>query len=133
MIQRALKKVLERQDLTRDEAFSTMDWIMDGRATPSQISAFLIAMRMKGEKSQEIAGFATSMRNKACRVNTDGMGNAVDLVGTGGHEFTRPVGCRRLRWCSMLKLTLLTEDAVDGRLGAQVHPPVGQAWHDLLG
>jgi len=84
MIQEVLKKVLERKDLTRGEAFSAMEWIMEGRATPSQIGAFLIAMRMKGEKAHEIAGFAASMRSKASRVNTNGIGNVVDLVGTGG-------------------------------------------------
>jgi anthranilate phosphoribosyltransferase len=84
MIREALQKIMERTDLTRPEAFSVMEFIMDGKATPAQIAAFLIAMKMKGETSQEIAGFAASMRVKAQKVQTNGYDNTVDLVGTGG-------------------------------------------------
>ena len=86
MIREALQKVMDRNDLTRPEAFSVMEFIMDGKATPAQIAAFLIAMKMKGETPQEIAGFAASMRGKAQRVHTNGYTNAVDLVGTGGDK-----------------------------------------------
>jgi anthranilate phosphoribosyltransferase len=86
MIREALQKVMDRNDLTRPEAFSVMEFIMDGKATPAQIAAFLIAMKMKGETAQEIAGFAASMRGKAQKVHTNGYTNAVDLVGTGGDK-----------------------------------------------
>ena len=61
-----------------------MNDVMGGEATPSQIGAFLVAMRMKGETPQEIAGFAESMRGKAAKVTVNQSDDAVDLVGTGG-------------------------------------------------
>ena len=84
MIRIALAKVIERQDLTRQEAFQTMEQIMSGEATPAQIGAFLVALRMKGETPSEIAGFAESMRNKATKVHTTRREPMVDIVGTGG-------------------------------------------------
>jgi len=84
MIQAAIHKVIERQDLTRAEAFATMEVIMSGEATPAQIGAFLVALRMKGEKPQEIAGFADSMRGKAAKVISHHPTPVIDIVGTGG-------------------------------------------------
>jgi len=84
MIQAAIHKVIERQDLTREEAFATMEVIMNGEATPAQIGAFLVALRMKGEKPQEIAGFAESMRGKAAKVISHHPMPVIDIVGTGG-------------------------------------------------
>ena len=84
MIREAIHKAIEQQDLTRQEAFETMETIMSGDATPAQIGAFLIAMRMKGEKPHEIAGFAESMRSKATKVITTHTTPIVDIVGTGG-------------------------------------------------
>ena len=57
---------------------------MLGEATPAQIAAFLVAMRMKGEKPHEIAGCAASMRKNALAVDLGEYEDAVDLVGTGG-------------------------------------------------
>lgn len=84
MIREAIQKAIEYQDLTREEAFKTMETIMSGEATPAQIGAFLIAMRMKGEKPHEIAGFAESMRGKATKVATTHITPVIDIVGTGG-------------------------------------------------
>ena len=84
MIQTAIQKVIEQQHLSRKEALSTMDIIMSGEATPAQIGAFLVALRMKGEAPSEIAGFAESMRKKASKVVTKHTSPVVDLVGTGG-------------------------------------------------
>lgn len=84
MIREAIQKLLDREDLSREEAFSTMETIMCGAATPAQIGAFLIAMRMKGELPHEIAGFAESMRKNAVKVASPRAATAVDLVGTGG-------------------------------------------------
>ena len=84
MIRTAIQKVIEQQDLTREEAFNTMETIMSGDATPAQIGAFLVALRMKGETPFEIAGFAESMRNKAAKVTTRHSDPLVDIVGTGG-------------------------------------------------
>lgn len=84
MIRIALAKVIERQDLSRQEAFQTMEQIMSGEATPAQVGAFLVALRMKGETPSEIAGFAESMRNKATKVHANRREPIVDIVGTGG-------------------------------------------------
>ncbi len=83
MIQQALRQVIERVDLTRGEAFSVMQEIMDGQATPAQIGALLTALRMKGERVAEIAGFAQAMRSRATAVSTKHQ-NAIDICGTGG-------------------------------------------------
>jgi len=79
----ALKQVVERQDLTEQEAWAAMGEVMDGRATPAQIAALVTALRMKGETVQEIAGFARAMRERAQRITprADGL---IDVVGTGG-------------------------------------------------
>jgi anthranilate phosphoribosyltransferase len=84
MMQTAIHRVIEQQDLTREEAFNTMETIMSGDATPAQIGAFLVALRIKGETPSEIAGFAQSMRNKASKVTTTHTEPLVDIVGTGG-------------------------------------------------
>jgi anthranilate phosphoribosyltransferase len=84
MIQTAIHKVLERCDLTRQEAFAAMEMIMNGEATPAQIGALLVGLRMKGERPQEIAGFAESMRGKAAKVISQHTAPLVDIVGTGG-------------------------------------------------
>jgi len=83
MLKDAIKKLTERQDLTADEARSAMDEIMSGEATPAQIAAFLIAMRMKGETVEEITGCARVMREKATRLNPKRR-PLVDTCGTGG-------------------------------------------------
>jgi anthranilate phosphoribosyltransferase len=84
MIQIAIQKIIEHHDLTRAEAFATMETIMNGDATPAQIGAFLAALRMKGEQPQEIAGFAESMRGKATKVLSRYTTPVIDIVGTGG-------------------------------------------------
>jgi anthranilate phosphoribosyltransferase len=68
--------------LTRDEAVQAFEIIMSGEATPAQIGGFLMALRVRGETVDEIAGAATVMRAKAAKVKApDG---AIDIVGTGG-------------------------------------------------
>lgn len=68
--------------LTRDEAAQAFDAIMSGEATPAQGAGFLMALRMRGETVDEIAGAASVMRAKALPVSApDG---AIDIVGTGG-------------------------------------------------
>ncbi|MCI0865773.1 MAG: anthranilate phosphoribosyltransferase, partial [Chloroflexi bacterium] len=70
------------RSLTMDEASSVMREIMGGEATPAQLGAFLTALRLKGETTEEIAGMATVMREMALRVDVDGP--LIDTVGTGG-------------------------------------------------
>lgn len=83
MIKDAIKKVIEKKDLARDEAASVMDEIMKGEATPSQITCIITALRMKGETVDEITGFALKMREHAIKISPN-VGNLVDTCGTGG-------------------------------------------------
>ncbi len=82
----AIAKVINGQDLSREEAGAAMDAIMDGAATPAQIGSYLTALRMKGETADEIAGSAQSMRRHVVPVTVDlGAGEVlVDTCGTGG-------------------------------------------------
>ncbi|MFK7830532.1 MAG: anthranilate phosphoribosyltransferase [Congregibacter sp.] len=82
-IQHAILRVVERHDLERDEMASVMRLIMSGDASDAQIGALLIALRMKGESIDEIAGAAEVMRELATPVVIDAE-HLVDLVGTGG-------------------------------------------------
>jgi len=82
-IQSALKKVIEHQDLTEAEMGEVMQQIMTGQATQSQIGGFLVALRMKGETVDEIAGAASVMRKLATPV-TINVDHLVDTCGTGG-------------------------------------------------
>lgn len=72
----------ERRDLTETEAAAVMSEIFGGEATPAQLGAFLIALRLKGETVDEIAGMASVMREHAVRVKVDGP--LLDTCGTGG-------------------------------------------------
>lgn len=83
MLSEAIKKLSERKNLTADEAASAMNEIMSGRATPAQIAAFLMAMRMKGETVDEITGCARVMREKVTRLNPKRR-PLIDTCGTGG-------------------------------------------------
>jgi anthranilate phosphoribosyltransferase len=78
----ALARLVLGENLTREEAQGAMRTLVDGEATPSQIAAFAIALRMKGETPEEIAGLAEVMREAATRV--DAGDDVVDVVGTGG-------------------------------------------------
>ncbi len=82
-IQAAIKAVMARQDLSRDEMTSIMRQIMTGECTSSQIGGFLVGLRMKGESVDEISAAATVMRELATRVGVDSE-HLVDTCGTGG-------------------------------------------------
>lgn len=81
-LKKYIAKAVDRTDLTEEEAFDAMNIIMSDAATPAQIAAFLIDMRMKGETIEEITGFARGMRSKAAVI--EGFRSAIDIVGTGG-------------------------------------------------
>ena len=83
MIQDALARLLDGEDLTRDQARGVMDTIMSGEATPGQIGGFLVALRLKGETADEIAGSAEAMRAHAITVHPK-RDDLVDTAGTGG-------------------------------------------------
>lgn len=79
----ALERALAREHLSSDEAEEVMMTIMAGQATPSQIGAYLAALRSKGETVAEITGFARAMRQHAVRVNPSRR-PLLDTCGTGG-------------------------------------------------
>jgi anthranilate phosphoribosyltransferase len=77
-----LAKVAGGTALTYDEACEAFDIMMSGEATPSQIGALLMGMRVRGETVEEIMGAVSTMRAKMLRVEAPD--DAVDIVGTGG-------------------------------------------------
>lgn len=83
MLVKYIKKLTKGENLTFDEAKEAMDAVLDGGATPVQISAYLTALRMKGETIEEISGSAAMMNSKAIGI-TPNVSNYVDCVGTGG-------------------------------------------------
>jgi anthranilate phosphoribosyltransferase len=82
-LREALDKVLARADLTTDESAAALDEIVSGDVDGSLIAAFLVALRMKGETPQEVAGLARTMRANAVAVTPVATG-LVDTCGTGG-------------------------------------------------
>lgn len=84
-ITQALESVVNKQNLAAAEMRAVMRQIMTGQATEAQIGAFLVALRMKGESIDEIAGAVEVMRELATGVEVSG-DYLVDIVGTGGDE-----------------------------------------------
>ena len=85
MIKEAIVKIVSKEDLTYDEAYTVMNEIMSGETTPTQNAAFLAALSTKSAKAEttdEIAGCAAAMRDHATKVDT-GM-DVMEIVGTGG-------------------------------------------------
>jgi anthranilate phosphoribosyltransferase len=82
-VQEALTRLLDGHDLSRDEARAVMDEVMSGEATPAQIGGFLVALRVKGETAEEIAGCAEAMRAHVLAVRPQ-RDDLVDTAGTGG-------------------------------------------------
>ncbi|MCR5356139.1 MAG: anthranilate phosphoribosyltransferase [Lachnospiraceae bacterium] len=86
MIKEAIEKIVQKEDLTYDEAYAVMNEIMDGATTPTQNAAFLAALSTKSAKAEtidEIKGCAAAMREHALKVNGNGM-DTLEIVGTGG-------------------------------------------------
>ncbi|MGB3446752.1 MAG: anthranilate phosphoribosyltransferase [Xanthobacteraceae bacterium] len=77
-----IAKVATGASLTRDEAANAFDRMMSGEATPSQMGAMLMGLRVRGETVDEITGAVSAMRAKMLRVSAPA--DAVDIVGTGG-------------------------------------------------
>jgi anthranilate phosphoribosyltransferase len=82
MIKEAINTLVSGESLSFEAASGAMEEIMSGEATPAQISALITALRIKGETSEEIAGLASVMREKATPVKVKGP--TIDIVGTGG-------------------------------------------------
>ena len=77
-----LAKVADGRSLSQEEAITAFQILMSGEATPSQIGAFLMALRVRGETVDELVGAVTVMREKMLRVEAPA--DAIDIVGTGG-------------------------------------------------
>src|SRR5947209_13115572 len=77
-----ISHVAQGRTLSEDEAEAAFDLIMSGNATPSQMGAFLMALRVRGESVDEITGAARIMRAKALTI--DAPAGTIDTVGTGG-------------------------------------------------
>lgn len=82
-IKEAISRIVDREDLSREEMASVMRQIMTGGATPIQIGGFLAGLRCKGETVEEITAAALVMRELAARVKVGGE-HLVDTCGTGG-------------------------------------------------
>ena len=85
MIVNLIEKLVQKQDLTFDEAKSAMTLIMEGEATPSQFGSLITALRMKGETVDEVSGMASVMRSMSLHVQTKNV--LIDTCGTGGDGF----------------------------------------------
>lgn len=91
MIKEAIVKIVDKQDLTYDEAYAVISEIMNGETTPTQNAAFLAALSTKSTKAEtieEITGCAAAMRDKATKFENDL--DLMEIVGTGGdgaHSF----------------------------------------------
>ena len=82
MIREAILGATSGESLSMDDAVVVMREVMEGEVTPAQLGSYLTALSLKGETPEELAGFATVMRDKSLRVAVDGI--AIDTCGTGG-------------------------------------------------
>jgi anthranilate phosphoribosyltransferase len=86
LIREAIAKLVDGKNLSQEEAFESMVEIMRGQASPAQIAAFLVALRMKGETVEEITAFAKAMKSLCYSIRPDVNGRLVDTCGTGGDK-----------------------------------------------
>jgi anthranilate phosphoribosyltransferase len=87
VLTKAIDRLAQREDLAVDEAAEVLRLIMAGEVSETQIAAFLVALRTKGETPDELAGLARAMREHATRVET-GRDDLLDTAGTGGGRTT---------------------------------------------
>ena len=86
MIRASIQKLVNGFDLTHEESVSSMKEIMSGAATNAQIGAFLTALRVKGETTEEITAFTTVIKEYCNRIRPEVRGRLVDTCGTGGDK-----------------------------------------------
>ena len=128
MIREAIAKLMNKEDLTYDEARGVMEEMMDGTATQAQMGGFLTALSMQGETIEEITVFATVMREKGVKITPER--EVIDIVGTGrgsGWDFKHLDNiriCRSSRWRAGCK-TRQPERIKQKRCGRCS----GKAWH----
>jgi anthranilate phosphoribosyltransferase len=116
----ALAKLVNGENLTREEAFSAMTTIMRGEATPAQIGGTIIALRMKGETVDEITGFAEAMRAFSNHVTTENK-NLLDTCGTGGsgiHKFNISTSSAVIAAAAGVRVAKHGNRAMSGKAGS---------------
>ena len=86
MIREGIQRLVDRKNLTSEETTQIMKEIMSGETTPAQISAFLTALRMKGETIGEVTSLIQVMRQFAIKIKPKVTGRVLDIVGTGGDK-----------------------------------------------
>jgi anthranilate phosphoribosyltransferase len=86
LIREAIAKLAEGKNLSQEEAYGSMMEIMTGQATPAQVAAFLVALRMKGETVEELTAFAKAMKSLCHKIRPNINGRLVDTCGTGGDK-----------------------------------------------
>ncbi len=82
LVRAAVAAIVDGRSLSQEDARLAMGAVMDGEATPSQLAALLMGLRMRGETVDELAGFATAMRERVTAVEAPA--GTIDVVGTGG-------------------------------------------------
>ena len=86
MIQYAIIKIVQKEDLSYEESYAVMNEIMSGQTTPTQNAAFLAALSTKSTRAEtidEISGCAAAMRDHAIKFDANGL-ETLEIVGTGG-------------------------------------------------
>jgi anthranilate phosphoribosyltransferase len=78
-----LEKIIGGQNLSFEESMNSMGYIMDGTANQAEIAAWLIALKIKGETAEEVAGSAQAMRERSIKI-TSCRERVIDVCGTGG-------------------------------------------------
>src|SRR6267154_4752576 len=82
-LRHALNALAHRQSLTEDLTAEVFGVVISGEATPAQVAALLMGLRVKGETAEEVAGAARALRDAMVRVEAD-VAHLVDTCGTGG-------------------------------------------------
>jgi anthranilate phosphoribosyltransferase len=83
-LQRAIRRLAAGDSLTADESREAFEAVMSGEASPAQLSALLVGLRVKGETPDEVAGAAAALRHAMVRLDVDRPDELVDTCGTGG-------------------------------------------------
>ena len=101
MIQDAIIKIVQKEDLSYEESYAVMNEIMSGQTTPTQNAAFLAALSTKSTRAEtidEISGCAAAMRDHAIKFDANGL-ETLEIVGTGGDGATQHQHLLHRRHC----------------------------------
>lgn len=84
VLKQAIAHVVDNRSLSEQMSYDAMALVMDGQATPAQLGALLVGLRMKGETVEELTGFARAMRERCALIQPHVQGRLTDTCGTGG-------------------------------------------------